>query len=75
MERHTAFSGEGYMSLFKPAYSAIRSFSPNITVISAGLAPADSTDVSINDREYLRQMYQHDIHLRCARRCPSLRLG
>ena len=46
------------MALFKPAYTAIRSYSPNIVVISSGLAPSDTTAVSINDRDYLRQMYQ-----------------
>ncbi|MCA0457950.1 MAG: protein kinase [Chloroflexi bacterium] len=52
------FNGEGYMALFKPAYVAIRSYSASIIVISAGLAPADDTAVSVNDREYLRQMYR-----------------
>ncbi len=55
------FTGEGYMSLFKPAYTAIRSYSPSITIISAGLAPSDNTDVSVNDRDFLRQMYQHGL--------------
>jgi len=55
------FSGAGYMSLFKPAFTAIRSYSPKITIISAGLAPSDTTDVSLNDRDYLRQMYQNGL--------------
>ncbi len=52
------FSGEGYMLLFKPAYTAVRSYSPSIIVISAGLAPSSDTAVSLDDREYLRQMYR-----------------
>ena len=52
------FNGAGYMQLFAPAYDAIRAYSPSITIITAGLAPAGTIgDVSVNDREFLQQMY------------------
>ena len=34
---------------------------PTIIIISSGLAPSDNTDVSVNDRDFLRQMYQHGL--------------
>lgn len=51
------FSGAGYMQLFAPAYQAIRAYSSTIPIITAGLAPTANTAGSIEDREYLRQMY------------------
>jgi polysaccharide biosynthesis protein PslG len=51
------FSGAGYMRLFAPAYEAIRAYSPTIPVITAGLAPTGNSDGSVDDTEYLRQMY------------------
>jgi hypothetical protein len=52
------FSGSGYMQLFRPAYDAIRAYSPSITVVTAGLAPTSTqAGISIDDREYLNQMY------------------
>lgn len=53
-----AFSGQGYMDLFRPAYEAIRAFSPSMPIITAGLAPTIDGDGSVNDRRFLRQMYQ-----------------
>ena len=54
-----AFNGAGYMELFRAGYNAVRAYSPNITVITAGLAPTgNSQNVSVNDRSFLRQMYQ-----------------
>lgn len=51
-------SGAAYMDLFRPAYNAIRAYSPNMTIITAGLAPTGTTpNVSVNDRVYLQQMY------------------
>ena len=53
------FSGAGYMELFRVGYDAVRAYSPNITVLTAGLAPTGNSDnVSVDDRTYLRQMYQ-----------------
>jgi len=52
------FTGAGYMSLFTPAYEAIRAYSPLIVIVTAGLAPTANTPVSVNDRDYLRQMYE-----------------
>ncbi|MDE2949536.1 MAG: cellulase family glycosylhydrolase [Chloroflexota bacterium] len=53
------FDGAGYMELFRVGYNAIRAYSPNITVITAGLAPTgNSQNISVNDRSFLRQMYQ-----------------
>lgn len=50
------FNGEGYMQLMNPAYDAIRAYSSDIIVVSAGLAPAPDTESSVDDREYMRQM-------------------
>ncbi len=52
-------SGANYMALFRMAYDSIRAYSPAITVITAGLAPTGNhSGVSVDDREFLRQMYQ-----------------
>lgn len=51
------FNGAGYMRLFAPAYQAVRAISPDIPVITAGLAPTSSLGFSVDDREFLRQMY------------------
>ncbi len=51
------FSGAGYMQLFAPAYQAVRAYSPSLGIVTAGLAPTGNTDGSVDDREYLRQMY------------------
>jgi len=54
-----AFSGAGYMQLFRPTYDAIRAFSPDIPIITAGLAPTGTNPAlgSVDDRQFLRQMY------------------
>ena len=52
------FSGEGYMQLFRPAYDAVRVRYPDMTIVTAGLAPTGSLpNVSVNDRVFLQQMY------------------
>lgn len=52
------FNGSGYMQIFRPAYDAIRAYSPDITIVSAGLAPTSNLgDSAIDDRVYLQQMY------------------
>lgn len=51
------FNGAGYMRLFAPAYEAIRAYSTEIPVLTAGLAPTGTSDVSVDDTEFLRQMY------------------
>jgi hypothetical protein len=51
------FTGEGYMQLFAPAYEAIRTVSPDITIVTAGLAPTGDSGFSVNDRAFLNQMY------------------
>lgn len=51
------FSGAGYMMLFEPVYRQIRAISPDVKIITAGLAPTGNGPDSINDRTYLRQMY------------------
>ena len=54
-----AFNGAGYMELFRVGYKAVRAYSPTIAVITAGLAPTgNASNVSVNDRSFLRQMYQ-----------------
>lgn len=52
------FSGAGYMQLFRPAYDAIRAYRSDIVIVTAGLAPTTTIGTfSIDDRDYLRQMY------------------
>ena len=51
--------GASYMELFRVSYDAIRAYSPKITVVTAGLAPTGNLDgVTVDDRAFLRQMYQ-----------------
>jgi serine/threonine protein kinase len=51
------FTGSGYMQLFDRAYNTIRAYSNDITIVTAGLAPTGNSAVSVQDRQYLRQMY------------------
>ena len=52
-------SGASYMELFRVGYDAVRAYSPNIAVVTAGLAPTGNHGgISVDDREFLRQMYQ-----------------
>jgi hypothetical protein len=51
------FSGAGYMRLFDAGYQAVRAYSPDIPVITAGLAPTSTSPYSVDDREFLRQMF------------------
>ena len=51
--------GASYMELFRIGYDAVRAYSPAITVVTAGLAPTGNhSGVSVDDRAFLRQMYQ-----------------
>ena len=52
-----AFAGSGYMRLFDRAYDTIRAYSTDITIVTAGLAPTGNSAGSVQDRQYLRQMY------------------
>ncbi len=51
------FTGSGYMQLFDRAYNTIRQYSDSVIIVTAGLAPTGNSSVSIQDRQYLRQMY------------------
>ncbi|MFN8380219.1 MAG: cellulase family glycosylhydrolase [Anaerolineae bacterium] len=51
------FNGAGYMQLFGPAYQAVRAYSPTIAVITGGLAPTSNSGNSVDDRDFLRQMF------------------
>jgi len=51
------FNGSGYMQLFAPAYQAIREVAPSMPILVAGLAPTSTSDFSIDDRDFLQQMY------------------
>lgn len=53
-----SFDGTGYMQLFIPAYERVRAYSPDLIIISAGLAPTANSNGSINDRDFLRAMYK-----------------
>lgn len=50
-------SGESYLRYFRPAYTAIRQFSPEITIITAAPAPTGDSHWSANDRTWLQQLY------------------
>lgn len=51
------FNGAGYMQLFGPAYQAVRDYSPTIAVLTGGLAPTSTSAYSVDDRDFLRQMF------------------
>ena len=59
------------MQLFAPAYQAVRAYSPDIAIVTAGLAPAGENPTlgSRNDRTFLREMYAaglgnyNDVHI------------
>ena len=51
------FNGAGYMQLFAPAYQAVRAYSPDIAVITGGLAPTSTSPYSVDDRDFLGQMF------------------
>lgn len=55
------FNGAGYMRLFEPAYRAIREYSPHIVIVTAGLAPTGNTANTVDDRDYLQQMYNNGL--------------
>ncbi len=50
-------NGGEYMALFRPAYEAVRQYSADIAIITAGLAPTGDNPGSVDDRAYLQQMY------------------
>jgi hypothetical protein len=62
-------TGASYMRYFAPAYEALRAYSDQMLtdakqprprpmiVVTAGLAPTGTSDVSVDDRDYLQQMY------------------
>jgi polysaccharide biosynthesis protein PslG len=51
------FNGAGYMQLFAPAYQAVRAYSQEVIIVSAGPAPTGNSEGSVEDTEFLRQMY------------------
>lgn len=55
--RGQQLDGGTYMLYYDAVYNAVRAYSPDITVVSAGLAPTGDTGETRNDREYLREMY------------------
>jgi hypothetical protein len=59
--RGRSLSGAEYMRYFDAAYRAIRSYSPNITILTAAPAPTGTSDVSVDDRTFLRQMYANGL--------------
>ncbi|MEL6272408.1 MAG: hypothetical protein AAFR22_21570, partial [Chloroflexota bacterium] len=50
-------TGQNYMTYFDAGYNAVRAYSQDIVVISAGLAPTVDTPGSRNDRDFLQEMY------------------
>jgi len=52
------FNGDGYMQLFRPSYDVIRAASPNMPIVTAGLAPTSTLgNFAVDDRTFLQQMY------------------
>lgn len=51
------FNGAGYMRLFDAAYRAVRAVAPSLPIITAGLAPTGSNPGTVDDRQFLQQMY------------------
>ncbi|MFQ3659259.1 MAG: protein kinase [Anaerolineae bacterium] len=49
-------TGAAYMRLFDAGYRAVRAISPEIVVVTAGLAPSIDGDLATDDRRFLRQM-------------------
>ncbi|MBC7813502.1 MAG: cellulase family glycosylhydrolase [Burkholderiales bacterium] len=50
-------NGGRYMDYFRPAYDAIRAYSPTIAIVTAGLAPTSNSAGTVDDRTFLQQMY------------------
>jgi hypothetical protein len=50
-------TGAEYMRYFRPAYDAVRAFSPAITIISGAPAPTGDSDESTDDRIWVQQLY------------------
>jgi LysM repeat protein len=53
--------GANYVELLRVAYEVIKSNDPNAVVVSAGLAPTGPRDGAIDDRTFLRQMYENGL--------------
>jgi len=51
------FSAAGYMELFRSSYEVIRQEAPQTLILTAGLAPTGDSAVSVNDRDFLQQMF------------------
>lgn len=51
-------TGDEYMRYFRPAYDAVRAFSPAVTIITAAPAPTGDSDESTDDRAWLQQLYK-----------------
>lgn len=56
-----AFNGQGYMQLFVPVHDAMRQLYPSVHLITAGLAPTGTSDVSVDDRTFLQQMFDNGL--------------
>lgn len=55
-------NGASYMEFFRVSYDTIRAYSPDITIITAGLAPVGAvTDATVDDRVFLQQMYDNGL--------------
>ncbi|MCS6835005.1 MAG: cellulase family glycosylhydrolase [Anaerolineae bacterium] len=55
------FNGAGYMQLFRPSYDVIRQEAPQTLILTAGLAPTGDSPVSVNDRDFLQQMFDNGL--------------
>ncbi len=57
-------SAAGYVELLRVGYNAVKAADSEAVVVSGGLAPTglDNADNALNDRNFLRQMYQAGVN-------------
>ncbi len=57
-------SAAGYVDLLRVGYTAVKAADSEAVVVSGGLAPTglDNADNALNDRNFLRQMYQAGVN-------------
>ncbi|MFP4323176.1 MAG: beta-galactosidase [Anaerolineales bacterium] len=62
--------GGTYMRYFEAAYNAARAIDPNLTIVTAGLAPVGDVPGARDDRVFLREMYAAGLN-----NFPNARIG
>jgi polysaccharide biosynthesis protein PslG len=56
-------NGASYVQMFTPVYNAIRARGPNTVVITAGPTPVGATNVTMDDRQWLQEIYSAGLPL------------